>query len=75
MTEVQYQLTAEDAIQHNAERPTPAATEGQAVPFIITETNDDGSVDGRAIIGTGDDPLVFHFERITKGPEIGQWSP
>ena len=75
MTEVQYRLTGVDAAQHNSERSTGVPLgSGQLVPFIITKDNDDGSVDGRAIIGTGDDPLIFHFERITQGTEDGQWS-
>ena len=72
MTEVEYRLTAEDVAQHNAERPTPAAIEGQVVPFIMTKTNDDGTVNGKAIIG-GDDPLIFHFTRIDQGLQSGRW--
>ena len=75
MTEAKYRLTAVDAVQHNVERPrvTEAVREGQLVPFIMTKTNDDRTVNGRAIIG-GDDPLIFHFTRIYQGPENGQWS-
>ena len=71
--EIQYRLSAVDAAQHNEERPTPAATVGQIVPFIVKHVHEDDSLDGCAIIGTVDDPLLFHCERITKGSGNGQW--
>ena len=75
MREVKYRLSATDVQQHNTEQPSsllPPATLNQVVPFIITELNADGSVNGNAIIGATD-PLIFTYTDIVQGIGPGQW--
>lgn len=73
-TEAKYRLTAEDARQYRAEKPTSAfmVRQGLIVPFIITLVTGIGIVSGSAIIGTLD-PLIFEYDGIVEGPDNGQW--
>ena len=75
MREVKYRLSATDVQQHNTEQPSsslPLATLNQVVPFIITELNADGSVNGNALIGTTQ-LVIFTYTDIVQGTGPGQW--